>query len=283
MHREVFSNLAAEFRSLRPVILIALVVGLGVVVLIRPGPAFAYTCHLLSSCYGTAKEDVPTGFGGHTLNGIYSTQDTEEMTCNAACAAETGLAYNFIMIIDNTGDNWVSVGLGADSAGWYDIFGVQDGGGSAIFTNEDRGQAVDLTQATTFTINRVSEASGYVFKLSCNNARGVAILTSGTKTWTPNSFMIGGAIRGTTGESIPATRFYNNFFTDLITPSTGGEWHDGTLLQQSDYPWVVSSTGTTIVNNPPMNGAWISSPTGNPASMAGGIYTGGGVWGESGA
>jgi len=283
MHREVFSNLAAEIRTLRPVILIALVIGLAAVILIRPSPAFAYSCSALYSCYGAVQEAMPTGFGGHTLNGLYSTQDTEQMMCTAACAAETGLAYSFIMIIDDTGDNWESVGLGADSAGWYDIFGEQNGGGTVIFTNEDQGQAVDLTQATTFTINRVSVSGGYIFKLSCNNARGIAVLTSGTKTWTPNSYLMGGGIRGTHGESIPATRFYNNFFTDLITPSTGGEWHDGTLLQRTDYPWVVSTTGTIIVSNPPMNGAWISPPTGNPASMAAGIYTGGGVWGESGA
>jgi hypothetical protein len=283
MYREVVSDLAAELRTLRPAILIALVIGLAVVVLIRPGTAFAYSCGTFSSCYGAAKEITPTGFGGHSLNGIYSTQDTEEMTCNATCVAETGLAYNFIMLIDSTNHNWVSVGLGADSSGWYDIFGEQNGSTMAVFTDEDRGQAIDLTQATTFTINRVSVTGGYIYKLSCNNARGIAVLTSSMKTWVPNAYLIGGAIRGTSGESIPATRFYNNFFTDQITPSTGGEWHDGTLLQQSDYPWVVSSTGTTFVNNPPFTGAWISPPTGNPADMAGGIYTGGGVWGESGA
>ncbi len=283
MLKAVFVDLAEELRALRPAILIMLVVGLAVVVLMHPRPAFAYSCGTFSSCYGAVKETMPTGFGGHTLNGLYSTQDTEQMTCNSACVAETGLAYNFIMLMDSTFQNWVSVGLGADSAGWYDIFGEQNGSVSAIFTNEDRGQSIDLTQATTFTINRVSEATGYVYKLSCNNARGIAILTSSPKTWAPDAYLLGGAIRGTNGEAIPATRFYNNFFTDLITPSTGGEWGDGTLLHQSDYPWVIGSNGSTVVTNPPFNGAWISTPTGNPASMAGGIYTGGGVWGESGA
>ena len=283
MDREVFSYFVAAFRRMRPAVLVLALLGLAVVSLVYPNsPAYAFPCSVFSTCYGAAKETLPTGFGGHALNGIFSTQDTEQMLCTATCAAETGLAYNFIMLTDSTNQNMVSVGLGADSTGWYDIFGEQNGATSAIFTNEDRGQPVDLTQATTFTINRVSVTGGYVYKLTCNNARGVAVLTSGMKAWTPNAYLLGGAIRGTNGESIPATRFYNNFFTDLITPATGGEYGNGSLIQQSDYPWVVSSTGTLFVTNPPFTGAWIAPPTGNPASMSGGIYVGGGVWGESG-